>query len=173
VRLVALAAEHEPALRDFLADFARAGERVIPAYFAEPGWTHAEIVERFAASARGEVPAGRVPATTSFLVDEDGRILGVSNLRHALDERLELFGGHVGYSVRPGARGKGHATHLLRGAMELARRLGIERLRLTCAPDNLASARVIEKCGGVLRDEIFVVAEQLTVRRYDLDLTPR
>ena len=170
MRIVHLALEHEEALRDFLADFAGAGETEIPAYFAEPAWSHAEIVANFASWAAGtQLPAGWVPCTTAFLVD-DGELLGVSNLRHSLTDFLRQYGGHVGYSVRPSARGRGHATRLLEGTKQHARRLGIERLLLTCAPDNAPSIRVIEKCGGVFADEIFHETMQASVCRYWIEL---
>ncbi len=166
MQIVPLALEHESALRDFLADFATAGENEIPAYFAQPDWSHAEIVSNFAAWARGELlPAGWVPCTTAFLIDE-GQLLGVSNLRHSLTDFLLQFGGHVGYSVRPSARGRGHATRLLEGTMQHARQLGIDRLLLTCGPENVSSIRVIEKCGGVFEDELFNETMQARIRRY-------
>ncbi|MBP5727083.1 MAG: GNAT family N-acetyltransferase, partial [Clostridia bacterium] len=51
----------------------------------------------------------RVPAKTFFLVREsDRRIVGMINIRLALNERLKKFGGHIGYSIRPTERGKGY-----------------------------------------------------------------
>ena len=50
----------------------------------------------------------RVPARTYFLVREsDSRIVGMINIRLALNERLSHYGGHIGYSIRPTERGKG------------------------------------------------------------------
>jgi predicted acetyltransferase len=92
-----------------------------------------------------------VPATTRVLIDE-GSILGVVNLRHRLTDGLRRFGGHVGYSVRPAERRRGHGTTLLRAAMEMARERGTERLLVTCHRGNVASAGVIVKCGGRLED---------------------
>ena len=51
----------------------------------------------------------RVPARTFFLVREtDRRIVGMINIRLALNERLSHYGGHIGYSIRPTERGKGY-----------------------------------------------------------------
>jgi len=168
--IVELALKHRDALQDFLAEFAGAGETEIPAYFGDPDASHAELVAAFAAQARGEgLPEGWVPGTTLFLVSE-GRILGVANLRHRLTDFLRSFGGHVGYSVRPSERGKGHATRLLEFVKTRARDIGIDRLRVTCGADNAASARVIEKCGGVLEDEAYVESATKVIRRYWIDL---
>jgi len=154
MRVVPLELRHEHALEAFLRDFASAGEETVPAWFADPAWSHAETVERLAAWARGEsLPEGWVPCTTSFLEDE-GELLGVVNLRHALNDHLRRLGGHVGYAVRPSARNRGHATRMLEAAMAQARGLGLDRILVTCDHDNHASIRVIERCGGELQDEI-------------------
>lgn len=65
----------------------------------------------------------------------------------------------VGYWLTPAARGHGIATH---ATLLMARwafgALGIERLELTCGPDNEPSQRVAERCGfvreGLLRSHI-------------------
>ena len=51
----------------------------------------------------------RVPAREFFLVREnDRKIVGMINIRLALNERLKKYGGHIGYSIRPTERGKGY-----------------------------------------------------------------
>jgi predicted acetyltransferase len=63
------------------------------------------------------------------------------------------MGGHIGYDVRPSARRRGYATAMLRDALIVARRLGIESALVTCSVDNVGSRTVIERNGGVLEDE--------------------
>jgi len=150
--VIPLALEHETAPREFIADFVAAGETRIPAYFANPDWTHGEIVQRFEAWSQGEdLDDGWVPSTTRFLIDE-GRILGVVNLRHRLNDSLRRVGGHVGFAVRPSGRNRCHGARLLEAAESQAREMGIERLLVTCDEENTASRRVIEKRGGLLSD---------------------
>ncbi|BCY08776.1 GNAT family N-acetyltransferase [Actinoplanes sp. L3-i22] len=96
-------------------------------------------------------PAGYVPATNLWLVD-DTAYLGRIAIRHRLTDRLREAGGHIGYDVRPSARGRGHATWMLREALSVARGLGITSALLTCDLDNAASRTVIERNGGVLQD---------------------
>jgi predicted acetyltransferase len=170
MNIVPLNLGHEAALREFLDEFAASGETEINGYFGRPEWTHAETVVAFARWPDGEPPEGWVPSTTSFLVEE-GRILGVSSLRHRLTPHLFEHGDHVGYSVRPSERNRGHATRLLRDAGRKARRLGIERLRVACDVDNVSSARVIEKCGGVLENE--VPTDGAPIRKYWIRLRER
>ena len=171
MEVVQLELAHEEALRDFLTDFAEVGEATIPAYFADPEWSHAEIVDAFARQSRGEgLPEGWVPGTTLFLVHED-RIVAVANVRHRLTERPRRFGGHVGFSVRPSDRCRGHATRLLEGVKEYVRNnLEIDRLLVTCDPENVGSARVIERCGGVFEDESSYEPTERSIRRYWIPL---
>ena len=92
---------------------------------------------------------GPVPESSMFWVEGD-EFLGRIAIRHRLNASLEVMGGHIGYVIRPGAQGKGHATALLRAAMPVAYALGIDDALLTTDPDNHASRRVVEKCGGRL-----------------------
>jgi predicted acetyltransferase len=69
-----------------------------------------------------------------------------------LNDSLRDFGGHIGYDIRPSARGRGHATDLLAEALRVANGFGIDPALLTCAPGNVASRKVIERNGGKLRD---------------------
>lgn len=151
MEIAALSYEHEAALRDFKSEFAAAGEDRIPGFLSNPEWTFAQIVQGFDDQSHGKgLPQGWVPATTRFLI-HDSRIIGLFNLRHRLTDGLHRSGGHVGYSVRPSERRKGYGTKLLTAAMELARIRGMDRLLVTCHPNNVASAGVIENCGGVLQ----------------------
>lgn len=97
------------------------------------------------------VERDRVPHRVYWWVAGD-HYLGRARLNLRLNAELTEFGGHLGYDIRPTARGRGHATALLRAALRLARAAGIADALLTCAPDNHASRRVIERNGGVLRD---------------------
>lgn len=65
----------------------------------------------------------------------------------------------VGYWLASHARGRGVATRALRLLARWAfEDLAVARLELTCAPDNVASQRVAERCGfvreGVLRSHL-------------------
>lgn len=121
-------------------------------------------VEECAALREGrDLPPGYVPAT--FLVGVvDGQIVGRVSVRHRLNEHLARVGGHIGYGVRPAFRRRGHATELLRGGLALTRDLGIDRALVTCDDANVASAGVVERCGGVLQDVLTDGTSR--VRRY-------
>ncbi|MDN4163366.1 GNAT family N-acetyltransferase [Nocardioides abyssi] len=102
---------------------------------------------------RAPVPPGHVPTEYWWVVDGDpAEVVGFLALRRELDAWHREVGGHLGYSIRPGHRGRGHASRAVRLALARAAELGIDRLLVTCVEDNVASRRVVERCGGVLED---------------------
>ncbi|MDE6031008.1 MAG: GNAT family N-acetyltransferase [Oscillospiraceae bacterium] len=100
-------------------------------------------------------PEGWVTADTYIAVRRsDNKIVGIIDLRHNLNTPvLREWGGHIGYSVRPDERRKGYAKEMLRLALENGRRLGLERVMVTCHVGNTASERTILANGGVYERE--------------------
>ncbi|MCB0116197.1 MAG: GNAT family N-acetyltransferase [Caldilineaceae bacterium] len=118
-------------------------------------------------------PTERVPQSTFWLVRrEDGntRLLGTSRLRHFLNERLQVMGGHIGYGIRPGERRKGYGTQILALTLAEARKLGLKRVLVTCDVDNVASVRIIEKNGGVLADRLMPPGYDREIARYWIEI---
>ncbi len=100
---------------------------------------------------------GLVPDSTYFAYDDERNIfVGAVNIRHYLNERLLLGGGHVGYGVRPSERQKGYATQMLRLALKKCEELGIKKVLVVCLKSNIASAKTIINNGGVLENEIIL-----------------
>jgi len=101
------------------------------------------------------LPDHLVPATKLFLLEEGSpKILGVIDIRHRLnDHLLNNPGGHIGYAVAPSERNKGYATEQLRLGLEKCKAMEIGPVLVTCNKENVASAKVIQKNGGVLEDE--------------------
>jgi predicted acetyltransferase len=147
--------EHRPDYLQALEEFQREGRRLeIDLRALERGFEH--YLRQLADEASGKDPRdGRVPQTTFWGIDEaDGLFAGEVRLRHRLNERLLLEGGHIGYEVRPSRRLQGIGTALLRLALPKARELGIERALVTCDEDNAGSRKIIETCGGLLEDSV-------------------
>ena len=126
-------------------------------------------VERLIRESDESIPPlpGRVHATYWWIVESDA-YLGSITLRHRLTEHLLHVGGHIGYGLRPSARGRGLAAWALGEVLPYARKLGLDRVLLTCSDANLASARTIERNGGVLED--IRKTELGLIRRYWIDL---
>ena len=98
---------------------------------------------------------GRVPDSTFFCLDQDRNIfVGAVNIRHYLNVGLLLDGGHIGDGIRPSERRKGYATAMIGLALIECKRLGIDRVLMTCDKDNIGSAKSILKNGGVLENEV-------------------
>jgi len=117
------------------------------------------------------LPDYLVPATKYFLMEEGNpKILGVIDIRHRLnDHLLNNPGGHIGYAIAPSERRKGYATEQLRLGLEKCREIGIGPVLITCNKENIASAKVIQKNGGVLEDER-VSSEGKVFQRYWITL---
>lgn len=111
--------------------------------------------------------AGTSVPSDSYLAvrKRDNRIVGIIDLRHHINHPvLGTWGGHCGYSVRPSERRKGYAKEMLRLNMENARKLGIEKLLLTCDVGNLASEKTIVANGGVF--EKIIEVDGCQIKRY-------
>ncbi|AGL18480.1 GNAT family N-acetyltransferase [Actinoplanes sp. N902-109] len=101
-----------------------------PAVEPDPGWVHC----------------------TYWWIVEGDEVLGSIALRHELNAMLLDRGGHIGYGVRPSARGRGLAGWAVARVLPYAEGLGLDRVLIACRVDNEASRRTIERCGGVLED---------------------
>lgn len=113
---------------------------------------------------------GIVPCTYRWITS-GSQYVGAIAFRHYLTRALLSSGGHIGYGVRPSARRQGAASWALREVCAgLAERGEPDRVLLTCDDANIASARTIERCGGMLED-VREDAAGRPLRRYWIDLT--
>jgi predicted acetyltransferase len=119
-----------------------------------PSWFKAEVpftdaLRRLDNESKGvDLRPNYVPSTM-FFAFYGSTIAGRVSIRHYLTPDLEKVGGHIGYAVLPEFRNKGLATQLLRfGIMFAKTTLGIKSILITCSATNIASRKVIEKCGA-------------------------
>ena len=165
-RLVRPAMEFRDSYRALVAEFASRGEPFVPFPLGFPNENFDALLAQLAACAQGiGIPEGFVAHSTFWLV-AGGEVVGVSNLRHRLTDSLRIEGGHIGYGVRPSARGRGHGTRILALTLVEAATLSIPRALLTCAKANLASRAVIRANGGVFQDEAFLEPRGEVVQRW-------
>jgi predicted acetyltransferase len=155
---------------DYVQELRDAGESIWPEHSQAGSRDFHDFVRKLCDAAAGRnLKPGLVPWNEYWLVRRR-RVLGTSSLRHRLTPALEDRGGHIGYCIRPGERGKGYGTQLLALTLEKAGELGLQRVLITCHRDNAASRRVIEKNGGVLSSEGICKANGEPVRRYWIEL---
>lgn len=119
--------------------------------------THVDAFAELVAGLRADAlegsprPDGQVPSTDLWIVHRD-EVVGALQIRHRLTPVLLEQGGHIGCSIRPSARRRGHASDALAAAIPIARGLGIDRVLVVCDEDDAGFRTVIERTGGVYED---------------------
>lgn len=119
------------------------------------------------------VPEGKVQGTLFLSVREsDGKLVGMIDVRHALNEHLRQFGGNIGYSIRPSERRKGYAREQLRLALTFCKEtLGLNRVLITCKTTNEGSRRTILSAGGVYENTVHEPDRGVDLQRYWITLS--
>ncbi|MGL4392506.1 MAG: GNAT family N-acetyltransferase [Fusobacteriaceae bacterium] len=113
-----------------------------------------------------------VPATAFWLVDTDKKkFVGLLSVRHRLNELLNNWGGHIGYSVNPEYRRQGHGHELLKFGLKFCKEeLGLTEILITCDEKNLASKKIIESGGGQFINIYKHEDSDKISRRYKIEL---
>lgn len=168
LKLVKLTPEYRPQLNDMMEEWLAAEQDFSPSKIRRHDYrdfdNYLETLET------KEACGNMVPDSVFFCLDEDRNIfVGAVNIRHCLNDDLLFTGGHIGDGVRPSERRKGIATAMIGMALEECRKLGIERVLITCDSDNIGSAKSIVRNGGVLENEV-INEEGVPEQRYWIDL---
>ena len=106
-----------------------------------------------------------------YIRPTDGKMVGTIQVRHTFNAFLAAYGGNIGYSVRPSERRKGYATRMLRDTLPFCRQIGLDRVLISCRPDNIGSRKTILANGGVYESTVWVPERQEALERYWIDLT--
>lgn len=114
----------------------------------------------------------KVPARTYFLIRKsDHKIVGMINIRLALNENLKKFGGHIGYSIRPTERGKGYNKINLYLGLKVCKEYGVKVVLLDADKENKASWKTMEALGGVMVREYYDdLNAHCVVRDYEIEV---
>jgi predicted acetyltransferase len=78
------------------------------------------------------LPAGWVPCSSFWLINEYEGVVGVIRIRHRVGNDCLMKLGHIGYEVKSTCRNKGYGTKLLEFGLVGAHKLGIRKVLLTC-----------------------------------------
>lgn len=158
LKLVKLEEKYRSHLNNMLDEWYSYNEQIIPYAIRKVDYhdfdTYVNSLEL------NEAKDGLVPDSTFFCLDEERDIfVGAINIRHYLNERLLLNGGHIGDGVRPSERRKGIATKMIGLALKECKKLGIDKVLMVCNKNNIGSAKSIVNNGGILENEIEVDGE--------------
>lgn len=153
LKLVKLSMAYKSQLTEMMDEWTASGEKIIPYAIRRIDYRDFDYyLEQINVKDHG---GHFVPDSTFFCLDEERNIfVGAVNIRHYLNENLLRSGGHIGDGVRPSERRKGVATTMIGLALEECRKLGIDRVLMTCDKDNIGSAKSIQRNGGLLENEI-------------------
>jgi len=112
---------------------------------------------------------GWVPATVLWLVDSDS-LVGWLSIRHYLTQQLRMYGGHIGYEIKPSMRNKGYGKKILALGLLETEKIGLKNVLITCDIDNIGSKKIIEYNGGKLEDMVEVPGVVGKRMRYWIDI---
>ena len=113
----------------------------------------------------------RVGSDYYWLVDDERNyFIGEISIRHRLTDDLKRYGGHIGYSIRPSERRKGYAKEILRMTLPYCRKLGLEKVLITCIDGNIGSEKTILANGGVYESTVYEPDEQIYLKRFWITL---
>jgi len=170
-RVVSATPSLKPAFLSFVADIEHSDAQDAEIYALAKSDFHAYVQSLLDEEKGLNLGDGRVPCSHRWIMSDDASIVGVARIRHNVGTPfLAESAGHIGYEVRPSHRGLGYGHVVLSAALAEARRIGLNRVLLFTAANNLASKRVIERQGGVLEATQFSEfwGEQLS--RYWIDI---
>ena len=135
-----------------LAEF-RQQQSAMDGFVGDVDFVYEKWLSQNAQTEQGEnLPTGFVPAVQYVSFNERGKAIGFLHLRLQLNAFLLEKGGHIGYSIRPTARGNGFAKQQLKLGLAEAAKQGISRVLITCHQENCASRQTILANGGKLDD---------------------
>ncbi|WP_314586028.1 GNAT family N-acetyltransferase [Paenibacillus terrigena] len=152
IELRELQAEEDDVLYEMIREVGEGQNGFINSLYASDREEFQARLRRNAEIAQGlNLQEGYVPQTIYWFYVQ-GQPVGYGKLRHHLTDRLREHGGHIGYIIRPSARGRGYGKRFLREMLTEARNRGIRDVLLTCDASNTASRKIIEANQGMLTE---------------------
>lgn len=162
MKLVVPSIRYEYSYRQYIAELGDEERYPFPLDFEHSNFE--ALISRLNDFSLGQnIPEGYVQSSTLWLIKGE-EIVGVTNIRHCLNDAIAYCGGHIGLGIRPSSRGKGYGKLLMKLSIDLLQGMAVQPIHIHCHKGNPASANTIKACGGVLESEITVGDE--VVQRY-------
>lgn len=112
--------------------------------------TDGEIDLRISKKAEPNQEKGYVPAYIyNIVLYGKEEPIGVIDLRVG-NNRNTYYGGNIGYAIDKQHRGNGYAAKACRVIKQVALAHGMQKIIITCNPDNIASRKTCDILGAVL-----------------------
>jgi len=148
LRLVQPAAEHKSRYEEMMDEWEYFGGRINPGAMRR----YSKKLGRNVSYEHwlGWMEEDRKETQSLYFLMQGERILGAISLRY----QSMGIDGHIGFGIRPSERRKGYATKMLELALPLMREYGQNPVIISCAKDNVGSAKTILKNGGTLIEEV-------------------
>ncbi|MFT5756529.1 MAG: putative acetyltransferase [Alteromonadaceae bacterium] len=104
--------------------------------------------------------------TSTYFCVQNDEILGAIRYRHHTNTYIKNVIGHVGYETKPTARGKGVAKFMLSW---IQKHVLTDTIISTCEIDNIASKKIIERCGAKYLNQIYSPEKNSEIKRFQLE----
>lgn len=142
--------KHEKEILEMCKEYDLANEDYNGAFFLKNIINYEDTITELDNASNGILSNPDYVPYTAYVFIVDNKVVGVGSLRHYLNDYLENFGGHIGYSIRPTERRKGFGKKALNLLLKEAAKKDIKKIIVTCNSDNIGSQKVIEGNNGVL-----------------------
>lgn len=158
-------------LLEFKEEFAKSEEIMS----GSTGLSKAETFEEWLSEIKDNfdertVREGRVPASTFIAISKDkNELIGIINIRHMLNDALLKTGGHIAFSIKKDKRAESHENDMMKFAINYCKKIGMNKVLITCTKENELTRNAILKNGGELENEVMGVrvdGKPATFQRY-------
>ena len=87
--------------------------------------------------------------TITYIAYNKNIPIGYVGIRPSINKQWREWGGNIFYAVRLSQRNKGFGTQMCKHALKLLKEFGLKTIYCSSSENNIASQRVLEKCGGI------------------------
>jgi len=112
--------------------------------------------------------SGHLPTSTYELYDGEIKV-GMIQIRHKPSHGIHIpehMASHIYYEIIPEYRSKGYGKKILTLGLIEARKIGLEKIYITCMQNNSASKKIIESHDAIFLDKAFISQEGEVMFKY-------